>query len=63
MAESGSQTAPNFIPIIWISQSCPNRGYSQYVSLLGDIWFFRKLGQLFCYPQKHNLREIKYGEA
>jgi hypothetical protein len=30
---------------------------------LGDIWFFGKLGQLFFIPKKHNLREIKYGEA
>ena len=31
MAESGSELAPNFVPILWISQNCPNRGYSQYI--------------------------------
>ena len=31
MAESGSQIALKFVPILWISQPCPNRGYSQYI--------------------------------
>ena len=32
MANSSSEIAPNFVQILWISQSCPNRGYSQWIT-------------------------------
>ena len=32
MANSGSEIVPNFVPILWISQPCPNRGYSQSIT-------------------------------
>jgi hypothetical protein len=32
VAKSGSEIAPNFVPILWILQPCPNRGLSQYIN-------------------------------
>ena len=32
MAESGSQIASNFGPILWISKPCPSRGYSHLIT-------------------------------
>jgi hypothetical protein len=32
MANSGSEIAPNFASILWISQCCPYSGYSQYIA-------------------------------
>jgi hypothetical protein len=31
MAEFSSQIAPNFVSILWISQTGLDRGYSQYI--------------------------------
>jgi len=41
MANSGSLIAPYFVPILWISQPCPNRGYSQSITLIvkPDVWY------------------------
>ena len=33
VTESGTQIAPKFVPILWISQHCPNRGYSQLITI------------------------------
>jgi hypothetical protein len=37
MAEFSSQIAPNFVLILWISQPCPNRGYSQCIYNLSNF--------------------------
>jgi hypothetical protein len=31
VAKSGSEIAPNLVPILWISQTGRNRGYSQLI--------------------------------
>ena len=50
MAKSGSEIAPNFVPILWISQLCPNRCYSQCICL-----FYAKPR-----PQHVDIRDILF---
>jgi hypothetical protein len=52
MAKSGSEAATNFVPILWISQYCPNRDYSQYIG----TWLI--LG--FCHTISPPARTIDY---
>ena len=40
VAESGSQIASYSLPILWISQTCPNRGYSQYITCFRTLLYY-----------------------
>ncbi len=47
MANCGFEIEPNFVPILWVSQTGLNSGFISMYRYMGDNWFSGKITQYF----------------